>query len=107
MHTLLVPVRQPFLDLACALRLPPTLHLVKEEGELLPERMQTLPPVAAAVLITVARKERVEQLKDVDKHGFVMLRGAEERGCWDWFGHLGRPGCGDGSHGGLLSGMSK
>lgn len=45
--------------------------------------------MTAAVLVPVAREKRVQEFVDVNKHGFIMLRGVEESAGRDRCSHLG------------------
>lgn len=73
MHALLVPILEPGFDLGGALRLLACVHFGEEKGELLSKSVEALPPMAAAVLVSVASEKVVEKLVNVDEHLFVML----------------------------------
>jgi hypothetical protein len=67
-----IPVSKPSLQFGFALGLLGGFELSKEQAQLLAERVQALPPVAAAVLVSVAYEYSVQQLVDVVQHGFVV-----------------------------------
>ena len=62
MNELSIPVAKPDAESISNLGLLARLHLDEQETKLLPEGVQALPPVAAAVLIHVADKDFVEEL---------------------------------------------
>lgn len=73
MDEFLIPVPQAGFELGLALALLARLQLRKQEPKLLAERVQALPPHAAAVLAHVADKDLVEEVLDVEEHVFVVL----------------------------------
>lgn len=60
----LIPKPQSSFNLALALTLL-ALHLSNQQTDLLSKTVQALPPMRAAVLVTVACEELVEQVVDV------------------------------------------
>lgn len=104
MNTLLIPVPQPPFDLSLV------THFLEQKTKLLAERVQALPPGAAAVLVLVADEDLVQQLHDVGEHGLVVRRRIGERfranlGCEShvWNGTDGHFEDGDGRYLGVMS----
>jgi hypothetical protein len=82
-HELVVPVAQAGLEFSLDLALLWVLHLEEQEGKLLAECVQALPPDAAAVLVHVADEDLVQQVMHVQEHGLVMRGRQEESGSAD------------------------
>lgn len=70
-----IPEHEPSLEILLLLL---ALEVLKQKAKLLAERVQALPPVAAAVLVLVADENFVEEVVDVVEHGDVVGRGIEE-----------------------------
>lgn len=72
MDELFIPVTKPSFEFGFELVLLGSLHLMKQEAELLSKRVQALPPVVPAVLIPVTDEDFVEEVVDIVKHGLVV-----------------------------------
>jgi hypothetical protein len=71
-NKLIIPVAQASFKFGLDLALLARRQLLEEQAELLPERVQALPPGAAAVLVHVADEDFVEQVVNVEEHGPVV-----------------------------------
>jgi hypothetical protein len=78
-NELVIPVAQASFEFRLDFALLARLHLREQQAKLLAEGVQALPPVAAAVLVHVADEDFVEQVLDVEEHGFVV-RSCEHEG---------------------------
>jgi hypothetical protein len=96
-NELVIPVAQASFEFCLDLVLLARRQLLEEQAELLSERVQALPPVAATVLVHVADEDFVEQVVDVKEHGLVV-RSCEHEG-------RGRDGGGGRRHLGLVGGL--
>lgn len=78
MDALLVPVLETERDLLRGPLLLLVLHLLHEQPHLLAELPQRLEPVVAAVLVSVADEELVEERVDVLELRLVLVGGGHD-----------------------------
>ena len=83
MHSSAIPKPQSRLDFAFALSCGAVQKVLEQEGDLLAESVETFPPCAALVLVSVAREDVVEQGVDVVQLGYIMGRCLHQGCCCD------------------------
>ena len=81
-NALLIPEPQTRFNLAFALTLL-ALHLLEQEPGLLSKRVEALPPMRAAMLITVAYENFGKEFVDIVQHCFLVRSSGKESGSCD------------------------